>query len=206
MHKSKCKRNITLYILLNKFRLISKLYFSYAAWEFHLNHYRSTFPLSEIRRSGHYPTKWDNDFEALVYYLFIYFLILFFNFTILYWFCHISAWIRHMYTRLPHLVYYLMLVFLFMLSSLQCSLGVLQLCAFKLDVEYRNLVYSIFGNHFCPWKLSFFSISSCVVWIKLILTWRPGNMHIMLAWPISTVHSSGYSDWFIDECVWHVQG
>ena len=28
--------------------------------------------------------------------------ILFFNFTILYWFCHISTWIRHRYTRVPH--------------------------------------------------------------------------------------------------------
>ena len=30
------------------------------------------------------------------------FLILFFNFTILYWFCHISTWIRPRYTRVPH--------------------------------------------------------------------------------------------------------
>ena len=29
-------------------------------------------------------------------------LILFFNFTILYWFCHISKWIHHRYTRVPH--------------------------------------------------------------------------------------------------------
>ena len=28
--------------------------------------------------------------------------ILFFNFTILYWFCHISTWIRHRYTCVPH--------------------------------------------------------------------------------------------------------
>ena len=28
--------------------------------------------------------------------------ILFFNFTILYWFCHIATWIRHRYTRVPH--------------------------------------------------------------------------------------------------------
>ena len=35
------------------------------------------------------------------FYLFI-FLILFFNFTILYWFCHISKWIRHRYTHVPH--------------------------------------------------------------------------------------------------------
>ena len=26
----------------------------------------------------------------------------FFNFTILYWFCHISKWIRHRYTCVPH--------------------------------------------------------------------------------------------------------
>ena len=29
-------------------------------------------------------------------------LILFFNFTILYWFCHISTWIHHRYTCVPH--------------------------------------------------------------------------------------------------------
>ena len=28
--------------------------------------------------------------------------ILFFNFTILYWFCHISTWIHHRYTCVPH--------------------------------------------------------------------------------------------------------
>ena len=35
-----------------------------------------------------------------VNYAFVFFL--FFNFTILYWFCHISTWIRHRYTRVPH--------------------------------------------------------------------------------------------------------
>jgi len=34
--------------------------------------------------------------------LFFFNLILFFNFTILYWFCHISKWIRHRYTCVPH--------------------------------------------------------------------------------------------------------
>ena len=29
-------------------------------------------------------------------------IILFFNFTILYWFCHISTWIHNRYTRVPH--------------------------------------------------------------------------------------------------------
>ena len=32
----------------------------------------------------------------------IFFLILFLNFTILYWFCQISKWIRHRYTCVPH--------------------------------------------------------------------------------------------------------
>ena len=41
-----------------------------------------------------------------IFNFFKYFLIflnfLFFNFTILYWFCHISTWIRHRYTRVPY--------------------------------------------------------------------------------------------------------
>ena len=32
----------------------------------------------------------------------IYLFILFFNFTILYWFCHISTWIHHRYACVPH--------------------------------------------------------------------------------------------------------
>ena len=37
--------------------------------------------------------------------IFIFFLYvekIFFNFTILYWFCHTSTWIRHRYTCVPH--------------------------------------------------------------------------------------------------------
>ena len=34
--------------------------------------------------------------------LHLFFLILFFKFIILYWFCHISKWIHHRYTRVPH--------------------------------------------------------------------------------------------------------
>ena len=34
-----------------------------------------------------------------ILFIFNYFI---FNFTILYWFCHISTWIRHRYTRVPH--------------------------------------------------------------------------------------------------------
>ena len=35
--------------------------------------------------------------------LFVFFnFILFLNFTIFYWFCQISKWIRHRYTRVPH--------------------------------------------------------------------------------------------------------
>ena len=36
------------------------------------------------------------------FFLFFFNLILFFNFTILYWFCQISKWIRHRYTCVPH--------------------------------------------------------------------------------------------------------
>ena len=32
----------------------------------------------------------------------IFLIFLFLNFTILYWFCHISTWICHKYTRVPH--------------------------------------------------------------------------------------------------------
>ena len=34
--------------------------------------------------------------------LFFFFNFILFNFTILYWFCHISKWICHRYTRVPH--------------------------------------------------------------------------------------------------------
>jgi len=37
-----------------------------------------------------------------VFFFFFFNLILFFNFTILYWFWHISKWIRHRYTCVPH--------------------------------------------------------------------------------------------------------
>ena len=35
-------------------------------------------------------------------FLFFKFYFIFFNSTILYWFCHISTWIHHKYTRVPH--------------------------------------------------------------------------------------------------------
>ena len=47
-------------------------------------------------------------FYLLIYFWFlpvftcILFFILFFSFTILYWFCHISTWIHHRYTHIPH--------------------------------------------------------------------------------------------------------
>ena len=37
-----------------------------------------------------------------IFFLFFLNFILLFNFTILYWFCHISTWILHRYTRVPH--------------------------------------------------------------------------------------------------------
>ena len=41
--------------------------------------------------------------KYIIIYIFLFFnFILFLNFTILYWFCQISKWIRHRYTRVPH--------------------------------------------------------------------------------------------------------
>ena len=39
---------------------------------------------------------------AHVKFFFFFNFILFLNFTILYWFCHISKWIRHRHTCVPH--------------------------------------------------------------------------------------------------------
>ena len=44
---------------------------------------------------------WGVFFLKLIY-SFFFNLILFFNFTILYWFCHTSKWICHRYTCVPH--------------------------------------------------------------------------------------------------------
>ena len=56
-----------------------------------------------VAKSWH---NWDTELNWMfLFYLFFFnFLnfILFFNFTILYWFCHISKWIRHRYTCVPH--------------------------------------------------------------------------------------------------------
>jgi len=41
------------------------------------------------------------DFYFIFLFIFLNF-ILFLNFTILYWFCHISKWIYHRHTRVPH--------------------------------------------------------------------------------------------------------
>ena len=46
---------------------------------------------------------WDRKHTSVFFFIIIIFnLILFFNFTILYWFCHISKWICHRYTCVPH--------------------------------------------------------------------------------------------------------
>ena len=39
---------------------------------------------------------------SFFFFFFFFNFILFFNFTVLYWFCHISTWIHHRYTRVPH--------------------------------------------------------------------------------------------------------
>ena len=46
--------------------------------------------------------KIHREFALQILLLFLKNFILFFNFTILYWFCHIPTWIRHRYTRVPH--------------------------------------------------------------------------------------------------------
>ena len=53
--------------------------------------------------AGRKGKEWKEYGMFLVLIIFFYF-ILFFNFTILFWFCHISTWIRHRYTRDPHLI------------------------------------------------------------------------------------------------------
>ena len=40
--------------------------------------------------------------QNLWHYVVSLYFLFFSNFTILYWFCHISTWIRHRYTRVPH--------------------------------------------------------------------------------------------------------
>ena len=49
-------------------------------------------------------TAWFHLFEAQEQknLIFAFIFLFFFNFTILYWFCHISIWICHRYTRVPH--------------------------------------------------------------------------------------------------------
>ena len=41
-----------------------------------------------------------NYYPVMIFFLFFNFVL--FNFTILYWFCHISKWICHRYTCVPH--------------------------------------------------------------------------------------------------------
>ena len=66
-------------------RKISKIFESKYIFTFCLLRYFMEFPYK----------------ESVVSFFLIYF-ILFFNFTILYWFCHISTWTHHRYTRVPH--------------------------------------------------------------------------------------------------------
>ena len=55
---------------------------------------------------ANFPTQivWINYsfFSGFLFCFFFFNFILFFNFTILYWFCHIPKWIRHRYTCVPH--------------------------------------------------------------------------------------------------------
>ena len=45
---------------------------------------------------------WIFIFSTFSFQAYIFFYFILFNFTILYWFCHISKWICHRYTCVPH--------------------------------------------------------------------------------------------------------
>ena len=46
--------------------------------------------------------RWQWEWWCRLNTFFFFYFILFLNFTILYWFCQISKWIRHSYTCVPH--------------------------------------------------------------------------------------------------------
>ena len=50
----------------------------------------------------HWSTHWNSEDSDLGYFFFFFFFLILFNFTILYWFCHISKWICHRCTCVPH--------------------------------------------------------------------------------------------------------
>ena len=63
------------------------------------------FKNEQINKYKQHNDDWDKFFNETLKNTFKrirFFLILFLNFTILYWFCQISKWIRHRYTRVPH--------------------------------------------------------------------------------------------------------
>ena len=47
-------------------------------------------------------SSWQKNLPWFNFLYFFIFFILLFNFTILYWFCHILTWIHHRYIRVPH--------------------------------------------------------------------------------------------------------
>ena len=82
---------------------------------YHLSHQRS--PKVKVLVAQSCPTLQPMDIKAagktlylsvcvcvcdLILTIFFFIIILFLNFTILYWFCHISTWIHHRYTRVSH--------------------------------------------------------------------------------------------------------
>ena len=74
--------------------------FNCKLWIYFLPKPRFLLLLSPLRRTGLPLT-----FKLLLSYsrfFFFFNFILFLNFTVLYWFCQISKWIRHRYTCIPH--------------------------------------------------------------------------------------------------------
>ena len=79
-------------------RIMEWVAISFSMWSFQPRDQTGSSFISKIR----FPRQAEsngipNTNQDILFYLFI-----FFNFTILYWFCHISKWIHHRYTCVPH--------------------------------------------------------------------------------------------------------
>ena len=70
-------------------------------WEFES---QCRLPLLSQGPASEAPTRnyWKGPKEPSLFFFFIIILAYFFNFKILYWFCHISTWIHRRYTHVPH--------------------------------------------------------------------------------------------------------
>ena len=60
------------------------------------------FVLFQFHFNWSHKWKYQSPFMSEICSFFLFYFILFLNFTILYWFCQISKWIHHRYTCVPH--------------------------------------------------------------------------------------------------------